>query len=184
MGGKSGSAESKRCAGEARSKEDKRHVGEGGGKGGSKEYKRRVGEARSKEDKRNATEVGGRKWRKQDKQCAGEVGGSSEDKWCAGEARRLPRALKYASQTIADTAAVGYLWTNHKECEGGAYHLDDDEDAILCSKDNPCTHEFKRNWVGTSLASTARSFWEQDGHDVSRHLRKRTLLMLIWWQNV
>ena len=36
---------------------------------------------------------------------------------------------------------------------------------MLCSKDNPCTHEFKGNLFGTSLASTARSFWGQGGHD-------------------
>ena len=38
---------------------------------------------------------------------------------------------------------------------------------MLCSRDNPCTHEFKGNVVGTSLASTVRSLWDQGGHDCS-----------------
>ena len=76
-------------------------------------------------------------------------------------------ALNYARQKIAGTASTApkYLWMNHKECEGGAYHLDDEEDALLCSKQKPRADEFKGNLIGTSLSSTVRSFWEQGGHD-------------------
>ena len=83
------------------------------------------------------------------------------------ETGRLSRALNYARQKIVGTAstAVKYLWMNHKEREGGAYHLDDEEDVLLCSKQKPCADEFKGSLVGTSLSSTVRSFWEQGGHD-------------------
>ena len=176
--GEAGSKEDKQRAGDAGSKEDKRRAGEIGGKGGSKEDKRRAGEAGSKEDKQRAGHIGGKGGSKQDKRRAGETGskedkrragetGSKEDKRRAGETGRLSRALKYARQKIVGTAstAVKYLWMNHKEREGGAYHLDDDEDAVLCSKQKPCADECKGNLVGTSLSSTVRSFWEQGGHD-------------------
>ena len=185
-GGKGGSKEDKRRAGETGSKEDKqrageiggkggskedkRRAGETGGKGGSKEDKRRAGETGSKEDKQRAGEIGGKGGSKEDKRRAGEIGGkggSKEDKQRAGETGRLSRALNYARQKIVGTAstAVKYLWMNHKEREGGAYHFDDEEDALLCSKQKPCADEFKGNLVGTSLSSTVRSFWEQGGHD-------------------
>ena len=185
-GGKGGSKEDKQRAGETGgkggSKEDKRRAGETGGKGGSKKDKRRAGETGgkggSKEDKRRAGETGGKGGSKEDKRRAGETGskedkrrageaGSKEDKQRAGETSRLSCALNYARQKIVGTAstAVKYLWMNHKEREGGAYHLDDVEDALLCSKPKPCADEFKGNLVGTSLSSTVRSFWEQGGHD-------------------
>ena len=181
-GGKRGSKEDKRRAGETGSKEDKRRAGEAGskedkrraGEAGSKEDKRRAGEAGSKEDKRRAGEAGskddkrraGEAGSKEDKRRAGEAG-SKEDKQRAGETGRLSRALNYARQKIVGTAstAVKYLWMNHKEREGGAYHLDDEEDALLCSNQKPRADEFKGNLVGTSLSSTVRSFWEQGGHD-------------------
>ena len=190
IGGKGGSKEDKRRAGDARSKEDKQRAGHIGGKGGSKEDKRRARETGSKEDKRRAGETAskedkrraGEAGSKEDKQRAGHIGGkggSKEDKWRAREAGskedkqraaetgRWSRALNYARQKIVGTAstAVKYLRMNHKEREGGAYHLDDEEDALLCSKQNPCADEFKGNLVGTSLSSTVRSFWEQGGHD-------------------
>ena len=174
IGGKGASKEDKRRAGEAGSKEDKQRAGHIGGKGGSKQDKRRAGETGSKEDKRRAGETGskedkrraGEAGSKEDKRYAGEAG-SKEDKRRAGETGRLSRALNYARQKIVGTAstAVKYLWMNHREREGGAYHLDDEEDAVLCSKQKPCADEFKGNLVGTSLSSTVRSFWEQDGHD-------------------
>ena len=170
IGGKGGSKEDKRRAGETGSKEDKQRAGHIGGKGGSKEDKRRAGETGgkggSKEDKRRAGETGGKGGSKEDKRRAGEAG-SKEDKQRAGETGRLSRALNYARQKIVGTAstAVEYLWMNHKEREGGAYHLDDEEDALLRSKPKPCADEFKGNLVGTSLSSTVRSFWEQGGHD-------------------
>ena len=142
--GEAGSKEDKQRAGEAGSKEDKRRAGEIGGKGGSKEDKRRAGEAGSKEDKQRAGHIGGKGGSKQGKRRAGETGskedkrragetGSKEDKRRAGETGRLSRALNYARQKIVGTAstAVKYLWMNHKEREGGAYHLDDEEDAVL-----------------------------------------------------
>ena len=165
-GGKGGSKEDKRRVGETGgkggSKEDKRRAGEIGGKGGSKEDKRRAGETGSKEDKRRAGEAG----TKEDKRLAGEAG-SKLDKQRAGETGRLSRALNCARQKIVSTAstAVKYLWRNHKEREGGAYHLDDEEDALLCSKQKPRADEFKGNLVGTSLSSTVRSFWEQGCHE-------------------
>ena len=185
-GGKGGSKEDKRRAGETGSKEDKQRAGEIGGKGGSKEDKRRAGETGSKEDKQRAGHIGGKGGSKEDKRRAGETGdkggskedkrragetggkgGSKEDKQRAGETGRLSRALNYARHKIVGTAstAVKYLWMNHQEREGGAYHLDDEEDALLCSNQKPCADEFKGNLVGTSLSSTVRSFWEQGGHD-------------------
>ena len=79
----------------------------------------------------------------------------------------MSRALNYARHKIVGTAstAVKYLWMNHKEREGGAYHLDDEEDAFLCSKQKPCADEFKGNLVGTTLSSTVRSLWAQGGPD-------------------
>ena len=79
----------------------------------------------------------------------------------------MSRALNYARQKTVGIAstAIKYLWMNHKDREGGAYHLDDEEDALLCSKQKPCGDEFKGNLVGTTLSSTVRSFWEQGGHD-------------------
>ena len=191
--GETGSKEDKRRAGEAGSKEDKQHAGEIGGKRGSKEDKRRAGETGSKEDKRHAGEAGS----KEDKQCEGQIGGkggskehkrragetgSKEDKRHAGETGRLSRALNYARQKIVGTAstAVKYLWMNHKEREGGAYHLDDEKDALLCSKQKPCADEFKGNLVGTSLSSTVRSFWEQGGHDCFTPFKEDDLVDAEW----
>ena len=181
IGGKGGSKEDKRRAGETGTKEDKRRAGETWGKGGSKEDKRRAGETGGKggckEDKRRAGETGGKGGSKEDKRRAGEAG-SKEDKQRAGETGRLSRALNYARQKIVGTAstAMKYLWMNHKEREGGAYHLDDEEGALLCSKQRPCADEFKGNLVGTSLSSTVRSFWEQGGHDLFTPLEEDDLV--------
>ena len=73
----------------------------------------------------------------------------------------------YARQKIVGTAftAVKYLWMNNKEREGSAYHLNDEQDVLLCSKHKPCADLFKGNLVDTSLSSMVRSFWEQSGHD-------------------
>ena len=96
----------------------------------------------------------------------------------AAEDGGMSHALDYARQNIVDTAcaAIGYVWMNDKECERGGYHLDDDEEAMLCSKDNLCTHNVKGNLVGTSLASRVRSFWEQGSHDSFRAFEEEALV--------
>ena len=161
-GGVVASREDKQRAGQASSKENKQRAGQAG----SKEDKQRAGQAGSKENKQRA----GQASPKEHKQRAGQVGGqagSKEDKQRAGQSGGVSRALNYARETLASqsTQAIQHMWERGDEIEPPGSAVDEDEEAMLQSFGTPSPHEFKGSKVGTSLASTVRGFWEQNGMD-------------------